>query len=278
MRSAFALPLVVLALGACEKTPSSPPTLAPHGRPQVAVAPTVDLTPPADATATNSGLRTKVLGPGSGTEHPEPQDLVEVHYTGWKSDGTTFDSSRDRNAPVQFTVEETIKGWSEGVQLMVTGEKRRLWVPATLAYGDKPGDRAPAGPLVFDLELLKIIKRPRPLPAPSDLASPPPRKTRSGLAYRVLTKGTGKQHPGAGSVVEVHYTGWAPSGRMLDSSVVRGQPQRLQMRGAGRGWAEALRLMVVGEKTRFWIPPSLASEMGSPAPTAVYDVELLAIH
>jgi len=78
--------------------------------------------------------------------------------------------------------------------------------------------------------------------------------------------------------VEVHYTGWGPDGRMLDSSVVRGHPARMQLRSAGPGWTEALRLMVAGEKTRFWIPASLAAQMGTSAPTAVYDVELVAIH
>jgi FKBP-type peptidyl-prolyl cis-trans isomerase len=248
-----------------------------HARP--ASAPANDLAPPADAPVTPSGLRSKVLKAGTGTAHPEPQDLVEVHYTGWKSDGTKFDSSRDRNAPAQFTVEGAIKGWSEGVQQMVIGETRRLWVPAALAYGDAPPQgRAPAGPLVFDLELLKIIKQPRPLPPPPDLATPSEKRTKSGLAYKVLAPGSGRQHPKPDSLVEVHYTGWGPDGRMLDSSVVRGQPARMQLKSAGPGWTEALRLMVAGEKTRFWIPASLAAQMGTSAPSAVYDVELVAIH
>jgi peptidylprolyl isomerase len=266
-----ALALVVVLGGACARREAATPA-----RPDASV---VDLTPPAAAQTTPTGLRTVVLQPGTGREHPEPQDLVEIHYTGWKSDGTKFDSSRDRNAPTQFTVEDAIKGWSEGVRLMVTGEKRRLWVPPALAYGDKPpAGRAPPGPLVFDIELLKILKRPRPLPAPPDLATPPPRRTKSGLAYKVLTPGSGRAHPRPDSVVEVHYTGWGPDGRMLDSSVVRGQPMRMQLQTAGPGWTEALRVMVVGEKTRFWIPRDLAEKMGAPAPTAVYDVELIAIH
>jgi peptidylprolyl isomerase len=268
MRSSVRWTLVAVISAAC-KQHAPAPALPP--------APASDLTPPADAQLRPSGLRTKVLKPGTGTEHPEPQDLVEVHYTGWKMDGTKFDSSHDRNAPAQFPLEATVKGWSEGVQLMVTGEKRRLWVPPALAYGDKASPRAPGGPLVFDIELLKILKRPPPLPAPPDLTSPPTNHTRSGLAYRVLTKGTGTQHPTATSMVEVHYTGWDLDGRMLDSSVERGHPARMQLQSAGKGWTEAVRLMVVGEKTRFWIPRSLAAQMGAQAPTAVYDVELLAI-
>jgi peptidylprolyl isomerase len=276
MRTAVRSCVVAVILSAsCKKPAPQPPPAAP------AVAPTPDLAAPADVERSPSGLTSKVLTPGTGREHPEPQDLVEVHYTGWKSDGTKFDSSRDRDAPAQFTVEGAIKGWSEGVQLMVTGEQRRLWIPPALAYGDKPpGDRAPAGPLVFDLELLKIIKRPKPLPAPQDLATPPAgaKTTKSGLKYRVLTKGTGKQHPGASSLVELHYTGWGPDGRMLDSSVARGGPTRAQLTAAGKGWTEALGLRVAGEKTRFWIPASLAKQMGVSARTAVYDVELITVH
>jgi FKBP-type peptidyl-prolyl cis-trans isomerase len=238
----------------------------------------VDLSPPADAEVSPSGLRSKVLKAGTGKNYPEPQDLVEVHYTGWKSDGTKFDSSRDRNAPAQFTVDGAIKGWSEGVQKMVVGEQRRLWVPPALAYGQHPPDRAPAGPLVFDLELLKIVKRPPALPAPPDLGSPPAQKTKSGLAYKVLQKGTGTQHPAPNNQVEVHYTGWAPDGRMLDSSVVRGQPMKMQLATAGKGWSEALGMMVAGEKVRFWIPPALAVQMGASVPNMVYDVELIAVH
>jgi len=260
--------LVAVILSACKARQPAPPDAGP----------VIDPSPPADVEASPSGLKSKVLRPGTGTEHPEPQDLVEVHYTGWKSDGTRFDSSRERNAPAQFAVDGAIKGWSEGVQKMVVGEQRRLWVPPALAYGEHPPDRAPPGPLVFDLELLKITRRPRPLPAPPDLASPPAQKTKSGLAYRVLQKGTGKQHPGPQSQVEVHYTGWAPDGRMLDSSIERGQPMKMQLATAGKGWTEALGLMVAGEKTRFWIPAELALLMGASVPNMVYDVELIAVH
>jgi peptidylprolyl isomerase len=267
MRSLCLCLVAVISTGCKGRGPASAVTAEP-----------IELTAPADAEASPSGLRSKVLKRGTGTEHPKPQDLVEVHYTSWKSDGTKFDSSRDRNAPAQFTVEGAIKGWSEGVQKMVVGEQRRLWVPPALAYGEHPPERAPPGPMVFDLELLGILKRPPALPPPPDLASPSAQKTKSGLAYRVLQEGTGKQHPGPTSQVEVHYTGWAPDGRMLDSSVVRGQPMKMQLETAGKGWTEALGLMVAGEKARFWIPAALAGQMGASVPNMVYDVELISVH
>src|SRR6185295_15119378 len=72
--------------------------------------------------------------PGTGKEHPAKEDLVTVHYTGWKVDGTQFDSSVAKGKPAIFPVARVIAGFSEGLQLMVPGEKRRLWIPEALAY------------------------------------------------------------------------------------------------------------------------------------------------
>ena len=110
--------------------------------------------PPADATATPSGLATKVLKPGTGPNHPTARSRVRVHYTGWTTDGKMFDSSVARNEPISFGLNQVIQGWTEGVQLMVEGETRRLWIPETLAYAGAPG--APKGMLVFDVELIRI--------------------------------------------------------------------------------------------------------------------------
>ena len=110
--------------------------------------------PPADAATTSSGLATKVLKPGTGTTHPRAASRVRVHYTGWTTDGKMFDSSVARNEPISFGLNQVIPGWTEGVQLMVEGETRRLWIPERLAYGGQAG--APKGMLVFDVELIKI--------------------------------------------------------------------------------------------------------------------------
>jgi FKBP-type peptidyl-prolyl cis-trans isomerase len=110
--------------------------------------------PPADAVKTSSGLATRVLEPGAGSRHPGPRDSVAVHYTGWTTDGRMFDTSVTSNEPTTFRLDEVIPGWTEGLQLMVEGEKRRLWVPEKLAYRGAPG--APAGMLVFDVELIRI--------------------------------------------------------------------------------------------------------------------------
>jgi peptidylprolyl isomerase len=110
--------------------------------------------PPPDAIRTPSGLVYKVLQPGTGTRHPRPNSSVTVHYTGWSTNGKTFDSSVTRGQPATFGLDGVIPGWTEGVQMMVEGEKRRLWIPAKLAYEGQPDK--PQGMLVFDIELIRI--------------------------------------------------------------------------------------------------------------------------
>ena len=110
--------------------------------------------PPADATKTASGLAYKILRAGTGTEHPKKRSSVVVHYSGWTTDGRRIDSSVLRGEPAEFRLDEVVRGWTEGLQLMVTGEKTRFWIPSNLAYGkDKT---KPQGMLVFDIELLGI--------------------------------------------------------------------------------------------------------------------------
>ena len=222
-----------LVLAACKKEeekkvaapPPPPPPAAKPEEPKGIPAPTDVAAAPADAEKSASGLASKVLQKGTGADHPKAWDKVKVHYTGWMTNGKMFDSSVQRGEPVDFPLNQVIKGWTEGLQLMVVGEKRRLWIPGNLAYGDTP--RRPGGPfgtLVFDVELLGITPGTEPPAVPTDVAAPPKtaKKTASGLAYRVLQKGKGKDHPTANSVVRVHYTGWKIDGTMFDSSVVRG--------------------------------------------------------
>ena len=114
--------------------------------------------PPASAEKTASGLASRVIkaGPPGGAK-PKATDRVTVQYSGWTcSTGELFDSSSPRGEPATFPLNRVISGWTEGVQLMSVGETRRLWLPAALAYGNNPPPGAPAGALVFDVELLSI--------------------------------------------------------------------------------------------------------------------------
>lgn len=232
--------------------------------------------PPADAIKTKSGLASKVLKAGTGKANPGRTDLVTVHYTGWTTDGKMFDSSIG-GEPVTFPLDRVIAGWTEGVQLMVTGETRRFWIPEGLAYR---GQRDPRGMLVFDVELIAMKAAPQPPPVPADVKAPPSdaKKTPSGIAYKVLTPGSGTRHPTPRSEVTVHYTGWTTDGKMFDSSVTRGEPISFPLDNVIAGWTEGVPLMVEGEKTRFWIPESLAYKgQRPPYGMLVFDVELLKI-
>src|SRR4030095_12726867 len=105
--------------------------------------------PPADAAKTASGLATKAIKPGTGKDHPVKEDLATVDYTGWTTDGKMFDSSVAKGKPATFPVNRVIAGFSEGLQLMVPGETRRLWIPEGLAY--KGQENRPKGMLVFEV-------------------------------------------------------------------------------------------------------------------------------
>jgi len=286
---------VALSTLACKreaegKTPSAPlpppPAAAkPAPDPSQIPAPADVAAPPADAEKTASGLASKVLQKGTGSEKPNAWDKVKVHYTGWMTDGKMFDSSVQRGQPAEFPLNGVIKGWTEGLQLMVVGEKRRFWIPGNLAYGDTP--RRPGGPsgtLVFDVELLGITAGIKPPAVPADVAAPPKdaKKTKSGLAYKVLQKGKGKVHPKAEDTVTCHYSGWTTDGKMFDSSVQRGEPAEFPLNGVIKGWTEGVPLMVEGEKVRFWIPADLAygdppQRPGAPAGMLVFDIELISI-
>ena len=255
----------------------APPAPDPNAPPDVAAA-------PARAEQTASGLRWKLLHAGTGTEHARAQDTVRIHYTGWMTSGVKFDSSVDAGQPAEYVVGNVMKGWTEALQMMVVGEKRRFWIPGSLAFGDQPRKMGrPYGTLVYDLELLHVTRAPEPPRVPDDLRAPPSdaRRTRSGLVYRVLEKGTGTEHPGPHSGVEVHYSGWTRDGSLFDSSVVRGQTASFTLDRVIRGWSEGLQLMEVGERARFWIPAKLAygdsPAAGMPAGPLVFDVELVDI-
>lgn len=231
--------------------------------------------PPQDAQVTQSGLASKVLIPGKGTDHPDATSHVIVHYTAWKQNGDMFDSSVARRKKASLELSVMIDGFIEGLQQMVTGETRRLWIPPDLAY--RGIDGKPQGMLVFDVELFDFVA------TPLDVAEPPAdaQRGKSGLAWKVLRPGTGSVNPPKKSTsVTVHYSGWTTDGEMFDSSVTRGSPTTFKLNQVIRGWTEGVRLMVEGEKRRFWIPAKMAYKgvPDRPQGTLVFDIELISIN
>ena len=238
-------------------------------------APPENLSPPADAQRTASGLAYRVLEEGTGSNRPDDNDLVVVHYTGWRAeDASVFDSSLTRGQPALLPIEALIDGWTEGLQLMTEGAKWRLWIPGELAYEGIEG--RPQGMLIFDVELLEVRNIP---PVPEHLGQPPAdaQVSDTGLAWKVLSDAEGEEHPGPGDTVRVHYIGWNPDGQWFDATYAKSGPEELQFDTLIEGWKEALADMAPGERRRLWIPDELAyaGEPGKPAGPLTFEVELV---
>jgi peptidylprolyl isomerase len=251
------------------------------------VSPAPPPSAPQDAEKTASGISTVVLKTGAGSRHPVPTDVVELSYTAWQ-DGTRLEDS----APGQtftFPLRLASPGWVEGVQRMVEGETRRMWIPAALAQPRGAAMAVPPGDLIFDINLIAIVPSPPLPPTPPDVHAPPAdaRKTRSGLAFRVLSHGPGSEakKPTGDAFVTIAYTGWTAAGKLFDTTIPLAAPT-IRLGELIPGLREGLQLMKVGDVMRFWIPGRLAydaSEGSAPAkpvgmfaPTGmvVFDVEL----
>ena len=217
---------------------------------------------PADAEKSDSGLAWKVLTKGEGDAKPTADDTVEVHYTGWKTDGTMFDSSVKRGEPTKFPLGGVIKGWTEGVQLMTVGEKRRFWIPADLAYGENPGGGRPGGLLVFDIELLDIEKAPE---IPADVS-----KSEGGISYKILEEGKGGASPTENDVITFHFTAKTMTGDELQSTRSQPKPPSVPASQLTPPMREMLTAMTTGEKRRAWLPGS-----GMPGGHAMVEFELI---
>lgn len=240
-----------------------------------------------DTVKTTSGLKYIMVSSNKEEVKASTGDKVKVHYTGYLLDGKIFDSSVERGTPFEFQLGKgmVIPGWDEAIALMHKNEKARLIIPSNLGYGDRPAGPIPPGStLVFDVELVDVVKRV--LPKPFEVSGKEVKKTDSGLQYIVVEKGKGGLKPIDGKTVVVHYTGYLTDGSVFDSSVERAQPIQFPI-GEGRvipGWEEGIRFMEIGDKYRFIIPPSLAyGENGYPPvippnATITFDVELILVY
>jgi peptidylprolyl isomerase len=232
-------------------------------------------------TETSSGLKYTIVEKGRGTKL-EPGMRVRIHYNGYFEDFTMFDSSLERENPIDITLGRgmVIRGWDEGLTYLRVGDKARLWIPYNLAYGEQGrGPIAPRSNLIFDVQ---VIDAEEPVKAiPYIVTGRDTLITESGLQYLIVEQGSGDS-PEIGSIVNVNYSGYLLDGELFDSSVERGQPFRFVL-GQGqviRGWDEGVALMRKGAKYRFIIPSGLAyGDRGvGPIPSGsslVFDVELI---
>jgi FKBP-type peptidyl-prolyl cis-trans isomerase len=163
-------------------------------------------------------------------------------------------------------------GLAWGLQLMVTGEKRRLWIPGALAH------EWATDMLVYDVELLASAPQPD-RPKRDEIGAPPTDaiRTSDGIAFKVLRRGLGAERPKPTSTVTIQYVGWTTRGtEIFDDSVARGAPLTVALDTLVPGLSWAIQRMTVGERTRFWIPPELAYPPPMRAQILV-DVELVDI-
>lgn len=222
-----------------------------------------------------AGFYSKKLVPPTSSVVPAETDYVRIRYTLWASPGGKVVDWIAAPGTVVTPLRKLFDGLRTGLLQMRPGETRRFWIPESMGAAG----RVPVGGhLVADVDLVEVIKAPS---VPRDVAAAPSDAitTKSGLAYIILQPGSGTKHPKRSSVVQVNYTGWTTEGKMVDSSVIRGEASEFSLDGVIAGWREGLTLMTEGEKRRFWIPGPLAygEEPNKPKGMLVFDIELLKI-
>jgi FKBP-type peptidyl-prolyl cis-trans isomerase len=246
-----------------------------------------------------------------------PGDYVTVHYTGTLLNGSKFDSSKDRNSPFSFQIgtNRVIQGWEKGIPLFPVGGKGTLYLPSSLAYGERAvGGKIPANsPLIFEIEMLDVLpaevymqkmqeEQARQQKEAEALAKVQVEKdksiiaeyaaakglkittTASGLSYVMEREGEGDRIK-IGQRATVHYAGFLLDGTKFDASYDRNEPFTLQV-GVGQviaGWDEGLQLLNKGAKARFFLPSTSAyGSRGAggvipPNAVLIFDVEVLEI-
>jgi FKBP-type peptidyl-prolyl cis-trans isomerase len=283
---------VALLLSACgHDAPTEPAPLAKAieakpvdmpSAPAVPPAPSDVGAAPADAEQLAGGVATKRLAAGRDGEPPAANDCVRVHYTSWKRSGQLFSSSRARSRAPLKCLGKMIAGLRTAILTMREGEQRRVWIPGALTFvPTEPDDAAPNEDLTFDVELVEILRAPV-TPRELDKPAATAKKLPSGLAYLVLEPGRGTEKLGPTQRARVRFSGWKRDGSLFETTELDDHPALISPREVMPGLREAVSLMVVGEKARFWIPAKLAygdkpTRPGFPAGALVYDIELLAI-
>ncbi len=232
---------------------------------------------------TSSGLKMTFYSINKKGVFPDSGDVVRVHYLGVFEDGKKFDSSFDRNRPLELPLGQgmVIKGWEEALRYMREGDSAKVVIPPALGYGEREYGSIPANAtLVFYMKMVSIQQKPKPY----DVTGLDTVKTESGLSYIVVKKGKGKSAQ-INDKARVKYSGYFVNGDKFDSSFdhpgaetfdfIIGRKQVIE------GWEKGVAGMCPGEKRRLIVPYQMAyGEQGRPPvipamSDLIFDVELV---
>ena len=211
--------------------------------------------------------------------------IATVHYTGYLTKGTTFDSSVTRGTPASFVIGKgkVIKAWDQGMLGMKVGGKRRLLVPSALGYGPRTAGKIPPNSdLVFTVELLAVSKEPSG-PEGFEGRGRKTEKRDNGLVIVTYAEGEGEA-AASGDKVFVHYTGTLKDGTQFDSSLARGEAISMPLGRGVKGWNQGIEGMKPGGRRKLKIPAALGygeRKMGDKIPEnsdLVFTVELMALN
>jgi peptidylprolyl isomerase len=281
-----------LGLGACQKsepkdkakkeepgktetaTPSAanlPDKGKPPQRKLKQVTPPMDIkAPPADAEKTASGMSFKSLAEGTGPS-PGRNDGVKILYSAWREDGSTFATTEPANKPTTMYLYSTAPGFTEALQKMKVGGKAMFWLPPDIGFPGKP--RGKPETLVYAVELTEIVPVPK---TPDQLGKAPAgaTKEKNGVAWKKLKTADGKaERPRAWDAIQLGYTGWDETGKIIDSSEVHAKPVKLPVDGLPAVFADAVPKLAVGERARLWFPGEMLGK-GPNAPTGIVTFEV----
>ena len=245
------------------------------------VAPPFDVkTPPADAVKTASGLVYKKITQNPSGQAPKRNDIVMINYTGWKPNGETFYTNKSRGQPMPLNLATTAPGFTEGMQLLKTGEKAMLWVPPSIGYkGDD--HKGSTETLAYEIEVVEI----KPAPAiPEDVATAPSNAetTKLGSKFIVVRTGTGTAKAKPWDTVTYNYTAWDDTGRMFETTEMKKRPSKISPYRQSAALEEVLTMMTAGERVRVWTTGEKMAMNGKPAPgqptgPVCYEIEVITI-
>ena len=245
--------------------------------------------PPKDGINHGSGLYSKIISPATNDRPLSGSDIVHLDYKVWNKSGKNIDASNRKYHRIKFRVDgggrlakNLIPGWSKIIPYLKEGETRLVWMPPNLAYGDK-GAPEVLGRLLFEMRIAKVeraIAKPEFDEYPEQPTTES-KKSASGLTSLKINDVEGSASPKDTDRVVVHMDIWNSEGELFSSTRAMNRVKQLSIPNVVSGVKEALSMMKVGERFRFWIPKELGykniSPKGFPKGDWICDIELIEI-